>query len=41
LPNAASIAALFLAPEAVIAHQTGKGNPASGGDPTGMGDVDF
>jgi chaperonin GroEL len=42
LQNAASIAALFLTTEAVIADKPEKNPPAGGGDPTGgMGGMDF
>jgi chaperonin GroEL len=42
LQNAASIAALFLTTEAVIADKPEKNAPAGGGDPTGgMGGMDF
>jgi chaperonin GroEL len=42
LQNAASIAALFLTTEAVIADKPEKSAPAGGGDPTGgMGGMDF
>ncbi len=41
LENAASIAALFLTTEAVVADKPEK-TPAGGGDPTGgMGGMDF
>ncbi|HYP44678.1 MAG TPA: chaperonin GroEL [Propionibacteriaceae bacterium] len=41
LQNAASIAALFLTTEAVIADKPEKAAPAPGGDPGGMGGMDF
>ncbi len=41
LQNAASIAALFLTTEAVIADKPEKAAPAGGGDPGGMGGMDF
>ncbi len=41
LQNAASIAALFLTTEAVIADKPEKATPAAGGDPGGMGGMDF
>jgi chaperonin GroEL len=41
LQNAASIAALFLTTEAVIADKPEKASPAQGGDPGGMGGMDF
>ena len=42
LQNAASIAALFLTTEAVIADKPEKASPAGGGDPSGgMGGMDF
>jgi chaperonin GroEL len=41
LQNAASIAALFLTTEAVIADKPEKASPAPGGDPGGMGGMDF
>jgi chaperonin GroEL len=41
LQNAASIAALFLTTEAVIADKPEKAAAAPGGDPGGMGGMDF
>ena len=41
LQNAASIAALFLTTEAVIADKPEKATPSPGGDPGGMGGMDF
>jgi chaperonin GroEL len=41
LQNAASIAALFLTTEAVIADKPEKAAPMAGGDPGGMGGMDF
>ena len=41
LQNAASIAALFLTTEAVIADKPEKATPTPGGDPGGMGGMDF
>ncbi|MCW2810809.1 MAG: groL, partial [Friedmanniella sp.] len=41
LQNAASIAALFLTTEAVIADKPEKTPAAGGGDPGGMGGMDF
>jgi chaperonin GroEL len=42
LQNAASIAALFLTTEAVIADKPEKAAPMGGGDPSGgMGGMDF
>jgi chaperonin GroEL len=41
LQNAASIAGLFLTTEAVIADKPEKAAPAPGGDPGGMGGMDF
>ena len=41
LQNAASIAALFLTTEAVIADKPEKAAPSPGGDPGGMGGMDF
>jgi chaperonin GroEL len=41
LQNAASIAALFLTTEAVVADKPEKAAPAGGGDGGGMGGMDF
>ena len=42
LENAASIAALFLTTEAVVADKPEKASAGGGGDPTGgMGGMDF